>query len=62
MIGLAVFLIYGIMMWVPGTLVVFAVSLPAMVVMALSFRLFRSIDPSAVPGADAGGIGRKQVC
>lgn len=60
--GSAVLLICTVMMWLPGTLLVFAVSLPAVVVMALSFRLFRSIDPSTVvPPRSGGGIWRKQT-
>lgn len=58
--GGAVLLTYTVMLWLPGTLPVFAISLPAAVVMALSLRLFRSIDPSAaLSRMHSAGFGEK---
>jgi len=62
LMGCAVFLLYAVLMWLPGTLPVLAVSLPAVVVMALSFRIFRSIDPSTVtPKTVWAGVGKKHA-
>jgi uncharacterized membrane protein YesL len=62
LMGGAVYLMYAAMTWLPGTLPVFAVSLPAVVVMALSFRTFRSIDPStAIPSTGWAGVGKKHA-
>lgn len=62
LMGGAVYLTYAAMAWLPGTLPVFAVSLPAVVVTAFSFRIFRSIDPSTVtPKPGWGGVGKKHA-
>jgi uncharacterized membrane protein YesL len=58
----AAFLVYVGMMWMPGTLPVFGASLPAGVIMAFAFRIFRFIAPRTVAPKPAWtGSGRKNA-